>query len=118
MGWYEAVKDIATVVDKLNHAQLKQYLATVRMEGALLADENARLRQDVADLREQARILRSVVYRDNVYWHQDGAAATEGPFCPTCLNGYDKVARMNDASDRWTCHLCKYDVKKPDVVKG
>ena len=117
MGWYEAVRDIATVIDKLNDAELKHHLAAVRMEGALLVEENARLLQDLADLREQARIRQTVVYRDNVYWHRDGEAATEGPFCPRCLNGSDKAARMKDSSDRWTCHLCKCDVEKPGVQR-
>jgi hypothetical protein len=44
IGWYEALKDVLTIVDKFRDAGLKQKLAIVQVEAAHLAEENARLR--------------------------------------------------------------------------
>lgn len=115
MGWYEAIKDIATVADRLRDAELKHRLADVQMEGAKLAEENARLRQELLDLREQAKTRQEMHYRDNVYWRQLGGGKSEGPFCPKCLDGNGKTARMSDFADfqSWICPVCSCSIQKP-----
>jgi predicted ATP-grasp superfamily ATP-dependent carboligase len=55
MGWYEAIKDAIVVADRLRDIELKQRLADVQVECAKLAEENAKLRQELLDLREQAK---------------------------------------------------------------
>lgn len=115
MGWYEALKDIATVADRLRDAELKQLLATVRVEGAKLAEDNARLRQELLDLREQVKIRQEMDYRDNAYWRRTAGGKSEGPFCPKCLDGSGKSSRMRDYSDwhLWTCSVCECSIEKP-----
>ena len=51
MSWYEAVKDAVTAANKLQDADLIQRLATVQVECAALAEENARLREERNELR-------------------------------------------------------------------
>jgi hypothetical protein len=114
MGWYEALKDLLTVADRVRDAELKQSLATVQVECAKLAEENARLRQELVDLRERAEIRRTMTYAGNVYWREvDGHR--EGPFCPKCLDGDNKAARMAErADDRyWRCAVCAYSSEIP-----
>lgn len=86
MGWYEAVKDVLSVADRLRDAELRQ-LANVQVECANLAEENARLRQELMDLREKTRARQEMEFRDNVYWRLSEDARKEGPFCPKCLDG-------------------------------
>ena len=124
MGWYEALKDALTVADRLRDAELKQRLADVQMECAKLAEGNARLRQELTEVREHAQARQEMQYRDNVYWRQAGQGKREGPFCPKCLDGDGKAARMSDRADDqcWRCPVCSYVIVKsgrspyPEVV--
>lgn len=115
MGWYEAFKDLLAVADRLRDAELKQKLADVQLEGAKLAEENARLRQELIELREQVRTRQEMQHQDNVYWRQSGQGRREGPFCPKCLDGEGKAARMSDRPDDhwWRCPVCGCIIKKP-----
>jgi len=115
MGWYEAVKDALAVADRLRDAELKHRLADVQMECAKLAEENARLRQELIELREHAQTRQEMQYQDNVYWRQSGQGTREGPFCPKCLDGEGKAARMSDRADDhcWRCPVCRYAIMKP-----
>ena len=67
MVWYEALKDAVTAAERVRDAELKQRLADVQVECAKLAEDNARLRQDLTDLREQSRTRQEAQHRDNVY---------------------------------------------------
>ena len=115
MGWYEALKDAVTVAEQLENAELKQKLADVQVECAKLAEENARLRQELIELREQAQTRQEMEYHDNVYWRQPTGGKREGPFCPKCLDGDRKKARMSDSHDNpfWNCPVCDYGIRKP-----
>ena len=114
MGWYEALKDMATVADRLRDAELKQRLAALQVECAKLAEENAKLRQELLDLRVQVQTRQEMQYQDNAYWRRVGGTI-EGPFCPKCLDGSSKVARMSDYADfhAWICPVCNCSIQKP-----
>jgi ribosomal protein L37AE/L43A len=115
MGWYEAIKDLVTVADRLRDADLKHRLADVQLEYAKLAEENVRLRQELLDLREHAQTRQEMHYQDNVYWRRSGQDKVEGPFCPKCLDGQDKPARMSERSGDsfWRCPVCNTAIRKP-----
>jgi ribosomal protein L37AE/L43A len=115
MGWYEAIKDAATIADKLRSAELKQKLADIQVECANLAADNARLRQENLDLREQLQTRDHMEFRDNVYWRRGSGDMLEGPFCPKCRDGAKKSARMEDRPDDhfWRCRVCGTVVEKP-----
>lgn len=87
----------------------------VQVECAKLAEENAKLRQELLDLREQAKTRREMYYENNVYWRQTADGKPDGPFCPKCLDGNHKAARMSDYSDwhTWTCPVCECSIQKP-----
>jgi hypothetical protein len=114
MGWYEAIKDVVTVADRLRDAELKQRLAAVQVECAKLAEDNAAMRQELTELRQQVRTRQEMKWRENVYWRELNGGNTEGPFCPKCLDGVGKVARMADRSDDtcWRCAVCFSAVRK------
>ena len=115
MGWYEAIKDAITVADRLKNAELRQKLADVQVECAKLAEENARLRQELIEARGQVKARQDMEYRDNVYWRQLMDSKFEGPYCPKCLDGEHKPARMADRPDDrfWRCSVCNCAIEKP-----
>ena len=118
MGWYEAIKDVITVAERLKDAELKQTLATVRMEGAKLAEENARLREELVALRERLCAEAAILHRDNVYWKRVEGAPEEGPFCPTCWDGERKPVRMAEWAEDlwWKCPVCRCSVQRPGMA--
>lgn len=123
MGWFEAIKDAFTVADNFKNADLIHRLVDVRMEGAKLVEENVRLRQELADLREQAKTRQQMHYEKNAYWWQTSEGKSEGPFCPKCFAGDNKPARMSDYADfhAWICPVCNCSIQKPGgrrVVEG
>jgi hypothetical protein len=115
VGWYEAIKDAVTVADRLRDAELKQKLADVQIECAKLAEENASLRQENLALREKERLRIVMVFRDNVYWRERPDAEPEGPFCPACLDGQSRTARMiaSQSNTTWICATCHCAVGNP-----
>ncbi len=114
MGWYEAVKDAVVAADQLRNAEMKQKLAAVQMECSKLAEDNARLRQELVDIREKQRVREGMEYRENTYWRHLAESKVEGPYCPKCLDGQQVAARMEDRSNSrwWRCHVCGLTVEK------
>ena len=115
MGWYEALKDVLTVADRLRDAELKQRLAAVQVECANLAEDNARMRQELVEMRQQVQTRQEMKWRENVYWRELDGGNTEGPFCPKCLDGSGKASRMAERSEDtfWRCPVCLTAVKRP-----
>jgi hypothetical protein len=115
MGWYEAIKDALTVADRLRDAELKQKLADVQLECVKLAEDNARLRQESLDFREQLKTRQQMEFQRNVYWRRVENGKLEGPYCPKCLDGAKKSARMEDRPDDhfWRCPVCGTVIQKP-----
>lgn len=116
MGWYEALKDTVSFAEHLRNAELDMRLAGVRVECAKLAEENARLRDELTALREQTSLRAAMEFRENVYWRKgDGMERSEGPFCPKCLDGTGKAARMavREESDYWRCLVCDCVIQRP-----
>jgi hypothetical protein len=114
VGWYEAMKDAISVADRLRDAELKQKLANVQIECAKLSEENAQLRLEVHELREQIRTRQTMEFRDDVYWrNEDGQLI--GPICPKCFDGERRETRMSIAQHEpyWQCAVCDYAVSKP-----
>ncbi len=118
VGWYEALKDAIKAADQLKNAELKQKLADVQVECAKLAEDNALLRQDLIEIREKLQAREDMEYRNNVYWRRLSDGKFEGPYCPKCLDGERKVARMADRSDDnfWRCAVCDYLIEKSGSV--
>lgn len=115
MGWYEALKDAVTVADRLKDSELEHRLAAVRVECAKLAEENAKLRQDLLELRTQVKTRQEMRFQNNVYWRQDADNQLEGPYCPKCLDGSNRSARMTEPPNwhNWVCPVCQCAIAKP-----
>ena len=107
MGWYEAIKDALRAADQLKDAELTAKMATVQMECAALAEDNARLREECNELKNLLDTREVMKFDLNVYWIGEGDDRV-GPFCPTCWHGDERTARMQDRPDDhyWRCQVC------------
>jgi len=113
VSWYDAIKVAGDAIEALRNAELNGLLANVRMEGAKLAEENARLREELLALKEIARLRGTMVFRDNVYWHVE-EGKTQGPCCPNCWPSVGKAVRMVDRGRHgWICPVCDRYIGRP-----
>lgn len=110
MGWYDAVKDALVVADQLKNVEMKQKLAAVQIECANLAEENARLRQERNELQEKLRLREEMVWDEKMksYFRTGPSGDREGPFCPKCYGGSDKVIRMAKEHQDFRCPVCRH----------
>lgn len=114
MSWYDAIKAAGDAAEKLHDAELNQRLALVVMEGAKLAEENAKLRDELTQLREASRLREVLVFRDDVYWLDGTESEPDGPYCQRCWDGARKIVRLTDGGrDRWFCTVCNLQPWKP-----
>jgi regulator of replication initiation timing len=116
MSWYDAIKDVAAVVDRINDADLLKAMANLKIEGAELAEQNAKLRDENRDLKEKLSVKEEFVFEKNLYWKKspDGNIS-EGPFCPSCFSGKDKAVRMiaergEYITDFYDCPVCNMKI--------
>ena len=92
----------------------------LELEGATrdLRDENARLRQQVADLEVQIDLVESMNFDGTFYWRGAGEKR-EGPYCQKCLDGERRAVRLHFVdktvsdykSQWWECHNCQSKIE-------
>lgn len=100
---------------------LQSSLLAALKEHMELVEENATLRREAATLRseiEQARTTHArrgaMKLEHGMYFEMAGSAVQEGPFCPKCLDGSDRYARMVDKKNGFTCcPVCNYCADTP-----
>jgi hypothetical protein len=126
------LKNVRNVAQRLHDAELQSALAEVTLDSAQLKadmatvlEENARLRDEVQQLRKRADIRSKVEVRDNglYYLAEPIAGYAKGPYCPRCLDATDRLVKLMgpgwpkgvppglgtfEARDRtgWTCPEC------------
>ena len=114
MSWYDAMKDAAQIFGKLKDAESKTALANLKMEGAQLTEDNAKLRLENQELREKLALREEMHWVDNLYWRRRPSQPDEGPYCPACLAGSSNAVRMRTANVRYKgpmyeCTVCSHD---------
>lgn len=83
-----------------------------------LRDENARLRQQVADLEVQIDLVESMNFDGTFYWRGEGEDR-DGPYCQKCLDGERRAVRLHFVdrtvsdykSQWWECHNCQSKIE-------
>jgi hypothetical protein len=107
MGILDAIRMAGDVIDKLKNAELKSLMADIRMEAVTLAEQNVKLREELMQLREDAKNRATVLFRTNLFWTvtPDGEA---GPFCPKCWPKDSRLVQMitTNQDDLWKCPVC------------
>ncbi len=107
MGWYEAMKDVLGVVNRIKDAELQQKIAKVHLEGAKLAEDFAASQHENISLKEQLRQRSGMIFDGKVWWQVGADGKREGPICPTCYGEKGNPVRMVTEGDDHQCPVCK-----------
>ena len=116
------IKAIAAVAKGAGNIQL--YNDIITLQGAILEqqsaavalhEENAALRRELHDFKEQQRLQAELSFEQNVYWRGASGTPRDGPYCPKCLGTSVRAVRMADRADDhwWRCSVCDTSVAKP-----
>jgi hypothetical protein len=66
------------------------------MQGMLhdLAEENRKLKSEIAAQKSIEEIAKALVVADSVYFLRKSSGELDGPFCPTCWDDANKLIRL------------------------
>ncbi len=109
MGLYEAVKDTANLLRKIDDHELHRSVANLQLEAAEATNREATLTQRVAELENLLDVRASLEFRDNMYWMPQKEGSEKGPYCQPC---WDSAARLvflctGYAYSKYSCLVCK-----------
>src|SRR5438045_4830088 len=101
----------ANRVDLYNDViSLQQSVLELVAEQSTTVEENARLKSELLELKEEIRSLESrlaqreeMTFRADAYWQIRNGRPDEGPFCASCFDKDGRVARMTDRGNGFTC---------------
>jgi hypothetical protein len=113
----KAVANIAKEAGKIDLYQkvldLQQILLEATSENLRLVTENHSLTERIRRLErdaESSREIGQLNFDGQVYWTGEPSAAT-GPFCPRCKDEHQRLARMTDRGNGFTCcTVCSHGV--------
>ncbi len=101
---------------------LQQTILELIGDNTRAVQENSQLTRELGDVRDKVASLEALllqrgemVFQENVYWRVLSGSTRDGPFCPACLDGNGKAARLINRSDDhwWRCPVCESTVEKP-----
>ncbi|BBE52072.1 hypothetical protein OYT1_ch2560 [Ferriphaselus amnicola] len=111
-------KDIVDLLKKGATVEAQEKIMELR-EGVLeLQEENAFLKSQISELREQIKIKSHLDFADGVYWLWEEDEAGDplikiGPFCQRCYDDENKLVRLQSKT---IPHVDVYgDTRSPDV---
>jgi hypothetical protein len=118
MDTIELGKQLLQAIENSDNVAVSRLV--LELEGATrdLRDENARLRQQVADLEVQIDLVESMNFDGTFYWRGAGEER-EGPYCQKCLDGERRAVRLHFVdktvsdykSQWWECHNCQSKIE-------
>lgn len=106
----DAVKTAISLARRANLAELEKVLLDLRDDIADLRDENLDLRNQNRELRQRLGARTELIFDKNLYWRKADDGQHEGPFCPKCFAGSDRVSPLaNHPGDHYyRCPVCSY----------
>lgn len=117
MSLIETAKDVVELVQKADNIDLMRKVLQLQQEAMEQQEAIHRLTEELRDARAKLAQREAMSWDHNVYWRGDGKGR-EGPFCPKCLDGEERIARMaNLEADIygfvWKCPCCNHQVSMP-----
>jgi hypothetical protein len=113
MGVVENVKEIATLIQKIDNVDLYRKILDLQAQVMNLEEENAKLRTDNSDLRDRLEVKGSLVFNKDCYWLPRADNGPDGPFCSNCWDTRTQLVRMircgNPAFSE--CPTCKRPIQ-------
>ncbi|MGH9431253.1 MAG: hypothetical protein ACRD3T_06895 [Terriglobia bacterium] len=87
--------------------ELQQHILSVQTGLSELAEENRRLRDQMADLRRSAEVEKELIPDAQVYWWtRDGKK--DGPYCKTCWHSSHCLSQLTSLANpgQYMCAKC------------
>ncbi|MGH7240051.1 MAG: hypothetical protein ACREHG_08300 [Candidatus Saccharimonadales bacterium] len=124
----EFSSSIATIVDLVKKGltiEAQEAIAQLRSKVVDLAGENADLRHELNELRQQIRDLEAthkleaeLKFDGTVYRRTSDDENARGPFCQVCYDEHKRLSRVTfvrhpATGDKWFCHVCKNNFHLP-----
>ena len=109
MALTDMLKEVVNLARKINNIELYQKIIELQMEFVSLIDENQRLRDEVATLKDKFDIHGDLQAGKNSYWRLKGARL-DGPFCTCCWDTHRNLVRLHEqpSGPQYTqCPSCK-----------
>lgn len=115
MGMYEAAKDAIALARKADNIELVQQVIDAQGESRADRERIRALTEENAELKRLLQLQGELRWEHNVYWREIESEAREGPYCPKCWHGEQKVARLaeREAGIYWWCFVCALKVLRP-----
>ncbi len=107
-------KKILDAIKDADNVTASQLILELQGKALDLEEENARLRQQVADLEAHIDLVDQMVFDGTMYWRGEGEHRT-GPYCQKCLDGERRAIRLQHKdktvsgykSEWYECHNCQ-----------
>ena len=107
-------KKILEAIQDADNAAASQLILELEGMALDLQEQNARLREQVADLEAHIDLVEQMSFDGKVYWRGQGDNR-EGPFCQKCLDGERRAIRLKHKdqtvsgykSEWYECHNCQ-----------
>jgi hypothetical protein len=118
MSIVDNIKDIGRVIQQSDNIELYQKILTVQQDALELIDklqkkteENQQLSSDLQKALQIGEIKKGVKKVKNCYYEfDDKGNPINGPYCPTCLDGDNKIVHIISITGyRLQCPKCKIE---------
>ena len=86
-------KQILSAIQNSDSVSATQLILELEGKALDLQEENARLRQQVAEFEAHIDLVDNMVFENGVYWRGDGENR-DGPYCQKCLDGERRAIRL------------------------
>lgn len=115
----ETLKKAIDLSRKAEYVELRDVLLDLREQLQNIRDANLELREENRVLREKLDIRESLIFDNNLWWRATTDGNRDGPYCPKCYGGDQKVVRMvvaNVFERSHQCPVCNY-YDRPTILR-
>jgi hypothetical protein len=102
MGMLDNLKNLRDLVMKVGGMEATKQLIDVQQDMMELLDENRRLKEENAALKERRRLGELLKFRGDVYWLEEPGKPPDGPFCSACWDARTTLVRMHTVENGTT----------------
>lgn len=109
MGMIENAKSLGKLVQQLGNLDAYQKIVELQSDMLELLDENLRLKEEAAELKQSIELQESVKFEFDAYWIiRQGDQDDDGPFCSCCWDVRRQLVRLQQRAFGMECPACKF----------
>lgn len=99
----DAIKKAREVAKRLSDAEVQEVLLDAQERVLNLKEDLVTLRAENMALKERLAAKHDVAFDGQVYWSGEAGNPAGGPYCAKCKDQDDKLVRMSDRGNGFTC---------------